>query len=119
MMDIFSIAKDRLNINNSIKFSNDKVAIFYYEDEPIEYVCFYRHDTIRVIPKVVIVTNHINTRLDDFNNEIESEFVDVKVIIDEKNYNFKIYYNKIINNNIMFGSNGRYTTSYFYFKTEE
>lgn len=119
MIDIFSIAKDKLDINNSMKFSNDKIAIFYYEEESIEYVSISRHGVARVKPKVVIVNNHINLTLGYNGEETESEYVDIKIITDDKNYNFKIYYNKIIDRGDMFSGIGKYTTSYFNFNTEE
>lgn len=111
--DLLELTVEKLDINGSLKYSDDRTAIFHFENG-INYYYHHKKEYYRVRVNTVVVNKIVEEKISkyDENETFMNEFLDVKIVTVEKVYNFKVYPNSRIINDSRYGTIGRYVDSF-------
>lgn len=111
--DLFELSVEKLNINGSLKYSDDRTAMFYFENG-INYYYHHKKEYYRVRVNTVVVNKIVEEKQSkyDDNETFVNEYLDVKIVTVEKIYNFKVYPNSRIMSDSRYGTTGRYVDSF-------
>lgn len=111
--DLFELSVEKLDINGSLKYSDDRTAIFHFENG-INYYYHHKKQYYRVRVNTVVVNKIVEEKISkyDKNETFVNEYLDVKIVMTEKVYNFKVYPNSRIINDSRYGTMGRYVDSF-------
>ena len=111
--DLLELSVEKLNINGSLKYSDDRTAIFHFKNG-IYYYYHHKKQYYRVRVNTVVVNKIVEEKQSkyDDNETFVNEYLDVKIVTVEKVYNFKVYPNSRIINDSRYGTMGRYVDSF-------
>ena len=111
--DLFELSVEKLNINGSLKYCDDRTAMFYFENG-INYYYHHKKQYYRVRVNTVVVNKIVEEKQSkyDENETFLNEYLDVKIVTVEKVYNFNVYPNSRIMSDSRYGTMGRYVDSF-------
>lgn len=111
--DLLELSIEKLDINGSLKYHDDRTAIFHFENG-IYYYYHHKKQYYRVRVNTVVVNKIVEEKQSkyDENDTFVNEYLDVKIVTVEKVYNFKVYPNSRIINDSRYGTMGRYVDSF-------
>ena len=111
--DLLELSIEKLDINGSLKYSDDRTAIFHFENG-IYYYYHHKKQYYRIRVNTVVVNKIVEEKQSKYDDSetFVNEYLDVKIVTVEKVYNFKVYPNSRIINDSRYGTIGRYVDSF-------